>query len=72
MIVFSTVLEINGRPTLYSVYKNKTLAFLNPTAARQRAPILFATLSETESSWIVRGTEDDSLVKQAIREVSDI
>jgi len=72
MIVFSTVLEINGRPTLYSVYKNKTLAFLNPSASRQRAPILSATLSEKESSWIVRGTEDDNIVRQAIREVSDI
>jgi len=31
MIVFSTVLEIDGQPTLYNVYKNKSLAFLNPS-----------------------------------------
>ena len=31
MIVFSTVLEINGQPTLYNVYRNRGLAFLNPS-----------------------------------------
>ena len=66
MIVFSTVLEVNGQPTVYSVYKNKNLAFLNPNPSAQ-APILFATLSH--SSWHVKGTEDDKLVRQAIREV---
>lgn len=69
MIVFSTVLEVNGRPTLYSVYKNKSLAFLNPSQA-EKAPILFATL--TDSSWNIKGTDDSCLVRQVIREVSDV
>ena len=68
MIVFSTVLEVNGHPTVYSVYKNKNLAFLNPPPSA-KAPILFATLSQ--SSWEVKGTEDDHLVRQAIKEVSE-
>lgn len=70
MIVFSTVLEVNGQPTLYSVYKNKSMAFLNPSKAVHPAPILFATLCE--SSWNVKGTEDAGLVRQAISEVSGI
>ena len=39
MIVFSTVLEIDGQPTLYNVYRNRDLAFLNP-ATPAKAPIL--------------------------------
>ena len=69
MIVFSTVLEVDGRPTLYSVYKNRSLAFFNPDR-QVKAPILFATLNN--SDWLIKGTEDTHLVSQVIREVNSI
>ena len=69
MIVFSTVLQVEGLPIIYSVYKNRALAFLSPVEQRN-APILFATLSE--KSWEVRGTQDDDLMKQALREIASV
>lgn len=67
MIVFSTVLEVEGNPILYSVYKNRSLAFLNPSATRH-APIIYA--SYEDSSWTIRGTEDASLKQQVINEIA--
>ena len=67
MIVFSTVLEIDGQPTLYNVYKNMSLAFLNPSA-RVKAPILYA--SYEDCSWIIRGTDDLAIKKQVLNEIS--
>jgi hypothetical protein len=67
-MVFSTVFEIDGRPTVYSVYKNGRLAFLSPSQM-ERAPILFASFSD--SSWSIRGTDDGKLVDQVLREISD-
>ena len=66
MIVFSTVLEVNGSPIVYIVYKNGRLAFLKPSAVT--APILYARASE--SHWEVRGTTDRSLKQQALREIA--
>ena len=66
MIVFSTVLEIDGQPTIYSVYKNKSLAFLNPSKP-VKAPILFATYEN--ASWTIKGTEDNSLKLQVVNEI---
>jgi len=68
MIVFSTVLEINGRPTVYSVYKNGGTAFFNPPRS-ERAPILFAT--QYDSSWRVKGTQDHKLLEQVLKEIND-
>lgn len=68
MIVFSTVLEVNGQPTIYSVYKNRSTVFLNPPRF-ERAPVLYATL--TDSAWQIRGTEDANLVQQVLREIRD-
>jgi len=65
MIVFSTFLEIEGQPTLYSVYKNKSLAFLNP--ATTKAPILFATYQG--SDWMIRGTNDHTVKQQVVNEI---
>lgn len=67
MIVFSTVLEIDGQPTLYNVYKNRSLAFLNPSKP-VRAPILFATYED--ASWKIKGTEDASLKQQVMTEIA--
>ena len=66
MIVFTTVLEIDGSPTLYSVYRNRGLAFLNPTT--RKAPILFA--SYDNCGWIVKGTEDLSIQRQVLNEIA--
>lgn len=68
MIVFSTVLEINGRPTLYSVYRNGKTAFFNPPRY-EKAPILFATMGD--SSWRVKGTADSRVLEQVLREIND-
>lgn len=67
MIVFSTVLEINGHPTLYSVYKNRNLAFLNPSAP-VKAPILCASCQG--SSWAIKGTDDLAIKQQVLNEIS--
>ena len=66
MIVFTTVLEIDGHPTLYSVYKNRGLAFLNP--ATRKAPILYA--SYDSSGWKIKGTEDAAIHKQVLNEIT--
>lgn len=67
MIVFSTFLEIDGRPTLYNVYKNRSLAFLNPSTTR-KAPILFA--SHDEAGWQIKGTDDAGIKQQVVNEIS--
>lgn len=70
MIVYSTFLEVNGLPTMYRVYKNGKLAFLNPFPVIQNAPILFA--KHIDSDWEIKGTTDNQLVRQVIDEVADI
>lgn len=67
MIVFSTVLEIDGRPTLYNVYKNRSLAFLNPSS-QVVAPILYA--SYENASWTIKGTDDFGIKQQVLKEIS--
>ena len=67
MIVFSTVIEVEGRPTLYNVYKNRGLAFLNPSS-KMNAPILYAFYEN--SSWNIKGTEDASIKRQVVNEIS--
>ena len=67
MIVFSTVLEIDGEPTLYNVYKNRSLAFLNPSAPA-KAPILYACYEN--SSWKIKGTDDMAIKQQVLNEIS--
>lgn len=72
MIVFSTVIEIDGEPTLYNVYKNKSLAFLNPygvaKALLARAPILYACCEDSE--WKIKGTDNAAIMQQALKEIS--
>ena len=68
MVVFSTVLEINGRPTLYSVYKNGQIAFFSPSR-REAAPVLYAT--QSNQTWSVQGTSDFKIMQQALREIAD-
>lgn len=67
MIVFSTVLEINGQPTLYNVYRNRGLAFLNPSRIT-KAPILYASLED--STWNIKGTDDIAVKQQVVAEIS--
>lgn len=67
MIVFSTVLFVNGDPVVYKVYKNRQKAFLTP-ATLYCAPILQATARE--KTWQVTGSSDDRLITQALREIS--
>lgn len=66
MIVFSTVLEIDGQPTLYNVYKNRSLAFLNPSTPA-KAPILYACFEN--SSWSIKGADDIAIRQQALNEI---
>lgn len=67
MIVFTTVLQIDGNPVLYNVYKNRSLAFLNPSQTRQ-APIIYA--SYEDAAWSIKGTEDALLKKQVLNEIA--
>lgn len=67
MIVFSTVLEIDGQPTLYNVYKNRGLAFLNPSRT-VKGPILYACYEN--STWAIKGTEDTDIKQQVVKEIS--
>jgi len=67
MIVYSTVLEINGNPVIYQVYKNGPLAFFNPSRPDFRAPILF--VKEDDNDWTIRGTSDDQLRRQVLAEI---
>ena len=67
MIVFSTVLEIDGQPTLYNVYKNRGLAFLNPSRTTC-GPILYA--SYENSTWNIKGTDDVIIKQQVMNEIS--
>jgi hypothetical protein len=69
MIVFSTVIEIDGLPTVYNVYKNRNLAFLNPSL-RIKAPILYA--SYENAAWKVKGTEDDAIRQQVVNEITGV
>jgi len=66
MIVFSTVLEIDGQPTLYNVYKNRSLAFLNPSTPA-KAPILYACYEN--SSWKIKGTDNVAIKQQVLNEI---
>ena len=65
-MVFSTVLEINGNPTVYNVYRNRGMAFFSPSQIA-KAPILFACFDE--SSWTIKGTDDDGVLKQVLKEI---
>ena len=67
MIVFSTVLEIEGRPTVYNVYRNRGLAFLNPSRA-VNGPVLYAFY--LNSTWEIKGTEDVAIKQQVLNEIS--
>ena len=67
MIVFSTVLEIDGRPTLYNVHRNRGFAFLNPSQ-QINGPILYALYQN--SSWEIKGTDDLSIKQQVLNEIS--
>jgi hypothetical protein len=67
MIVFSTVLDIDGRPTVYNVYKNRGLAFLNPSS-HITGPILYAFYQN--SNWEIKGTQDLAIKRQVLNEIS--
>ena len=67
MILFSTVLQIDGRPTLYNVYKNRRLAFLNPSP-RVTGSILYAFYQNSNGE--IKGTEDLAIKKQVINQIS--
>ena len=66
MIVFSTVLEIHGNPTIYNVYRNRGLAFLNPSQP-VTGPILYALYEN--STWQIKGTEDLAIQGQVLNEI---
>jgi len=67
MIVYSTVLEVNGNQVIYQVYKNGPLAFFNPSRPNYMAPILF--VKEDDNDWRIQGTNDDKLRRQVLLEI---
>jgi hypothetical protein len=68
-MIFSTVLEVEGKSILYNVYKNNSVAFLSPKQHTRVAPILYAV--QQNQDWVIRGTNDHSIIKQAYREIAD-
>lgn len=68
-MIYSTVLEVEGRSILYNVYRNNSVAFLSPRQRTYTAPILFAV--QQDKSWVIKGTSDHSIIQQAFREIAD-
>jgi len=67
IISFSTVLEIDGRPTLYNVYRNRGACFFKSLNS-VHVPILYALYQN--STLGNKGTEDVAIKQQVLNEIS--
>jgi len=71
MLLFSTVLFVEGNPVGYKVYEEKNKLILNPAENPNReieAPVLYARAMSGQ--WLVEGTENKDLIDQVIEDVS--
>ena len=71
MLLFSTVLFVDGNPVGYKVHEEKNRLVLNPAENPNRdiqPPIMLA--KNTGGQWHVEGTEDRNLIDQVIEDVS--
>ena len=71
MLLFSTILFVNGIPVSYDVYKEYRLVF-KPAEIKHTlntVPLLYA--EKNKNSWIISGTNDQGLVAQAIEDIKN-
>lgn len=71
MLLFSTVLFVDGNPVGYHVYKEDDRLALHPAENPNRhihPPTLSA--QNTEGNWIVQGTQNRDLIDQVIEDVT--
>ena len=72
MLLFSTVLFVDGNPVGYKVYReDKNRLVLNPAENPERSidpPVLSARC--VSGAWQVEGTENRDLIEQVIEDVA--
>jgi len=71
MLLFSTVLFVDGNPVGYKVFKEKNSIVLNPAENPNRhvlPPVL--TVRKRDGKWLVEGTYNRDLIDQVIEDVS--
>lgn len=71
MLLFSTVLFVDGNPVGYQVFEEKDKLILNPAENPNREivpPRLSA--SQSSGSWKVEGTQSRDLIDQVIEDIN--
>jgi hypothetical protein len=71
MLLFSTVLFVDGNPVGYKVYEEKNRLVLNPAENPNREiqpPVL--AVKNKNGKWFVEGTENRDLIDQVIEDIS--
>ena len=71
MVLFSTVLFVDGNPVGYEVYEEGNRLVLNPAENPNREihpPVLAA--KNKSGKWLVEGTENRDLIDQVIEDIS--
>ena len=71
MLLFTTVLFVDGNPVAYSVFKEKSRVVLRPDALGEtieKCPELIA--KKMKYQWKIKGTEDQNLVAQVIEDLT--
>lgn len=70
MLLFSTVLFIDGNPVGYKVYEEESRLVLNPAENPNREiypPVLAA--KKSNGQWSVEGTDNKDLIDQVIEDI---
>jgi hypothetical protein len=71
MLLFSTVLFIDGNPVGYKVFEEENRLVLNPAENPNREiypPVLAAR--NQSGKWFVEGTDNIDLIEQVIEDIS--
>ena len=71
MLLFSTVLFVDGNPVGYKVYEEQNRLVLNPAENPNREihpPVLAA--KNKSGKWLVEGTENKDLIDQVIEDIN--
>lgn len=71
MLLFSTVLFVDGNPVGYKVYEEQNRLVLNPAENPNRdihPPVLAA--KNKSGKWLVEGTENKDLIDQVLEDIS--
>jgi hypothetical protein len=71
MLVFTTVLFVDGKPVTYSVFKESSKVVLRPDAIEEtmeKGPEIMA--KKMKHQWKIKGTNDQDLVAQVIEDLT--